>query len=224
MFESIRLSVVPEQQRVILRESSSTRPVLRIVEENGIRAVVKDFSPNGFLFRNIFGRFLIWRESRAYRKLHGIKGIPTLYRSIGGIALVMEEISGKNLESIKNTSELPGAFFRNLQSLIESIHDRGIAHCDLKRAPNILLGDDGMPYIVDWSASISKGEFRFYPLYLIYRRFIRDDLDAVTKIRLKYRPESVGPEEKSRYYHRGRTEVFIRTLRNKMRDFLQRFA
>ena len=167
MFESLKLSDIPKRQCGILRKPSSTGPVIWIIEEKGIKAVVKDFSLNGFVFRNTIGRLLIWREKKAYRRLRGLKGVPGLYRAIGGLALVTEAIPGKSVESSDVIARLSETFFDDLRILIKNIHKRGLAHCDLKRAPNIILGDDDKPYIVDWATSISRREFGFFPLSLI---------------------------------------------------------
>jgi RIO-like serine/threonine protein kinase len=224
MFESLKISDLPTQNLGVLREPSSTRPALWLVEENGMRAVVKDYSSNRFLYRNIIGRFLLWRERKAYRRLKGLKGIPTCYRVIDGLALVIEEISGRNIEGLENEGGLSEEFFNQLQEVVQKVHSRGLAHCDLKRAPNTLLGHDGRPYLVDWSASISKGEFRFFPLNLIYQRFLQDDLNAITKMKLRHCPQSVSPEEARRYFHRSKTEERIRSVRDKLRNWLQRIA
>ena len=224
MFDSLSLSDISKKQCGILRKPTSTSPVIWRIEENGVRAIVKDFRFNGFLFRNTVGRFLIWREAKAYRRLKGLKGIPALYRSIDGIALVIEEIKGRDIEPIEIISRLSEDFYEDLQLLIEKIHIRGIAHCDLKRAPNIILGNDGKPYIVDWAASISRREFRFFPLRYIYERFIQDDLNTITKLKLKYCPERVTPEEKSKYTKRSRAEIIIRTIKDKIKDNLKRIV
>jgi len=224
VFESIKISHLPKQKHKALRESSNTRPALWAIEEDGVRAVVKDFSSNGFLFRNIVGRFLVWREGRAYRALEGLKGVPELYGIKAGLALFIEEIPASNVESIEKETRLSKDFFWELQGLVDSIHKRGLVHCDLKRAPNILLGHDGRPYIVDWSAAILKQECKFFPLNLIYERFVQDDLNAVTKIKLKHCPESVGHEEKMRYSYRSRPERVIRAIRDRARAILQRIA
>jgi serine/threonine protein kinase len=224
MFESLKLSALAEQNCGVLRAPSSTRPALWIAEEYGIRAVVKDYSRNGFLYRNFVGRFLVWREKRAYRRLRGLRGVPIFYREIDGMALVMELIPGRNLEGLEKEKPLPGAFFRDLEGLVEAVHRRGLAHCDLKRAPNILLGCDGKPYIVDWSASVSQRELCLFPLPLIYRRFITDDLNAVTKAQLRHCPEQVSPERKGRYYRRSSGERLIRAVRDRLRDLLQKIA
>ena len=224
MFDSITISNISRYQRKVLREPSSTRPALYVIQENDVRAVVKDFSPNRGLYRNIVGRFLIWRESKAYRRLTGLEGIPRFFRSIDGTALILEEIPGKNIEDVEKEELLPKEFFEELRRLVERIHERGLVHCDLKRAPNILLGHDGRPYIVDWSASILKTEFRFFPFNLLYRRFLQDDFNAITKIQLRNCPENVTPEEKRLYDHRSRPEKLIRSIRNKARTLLQKIA
>jgi RIO-like serine/threonine protein kinase len=224
MFDALKISDLPRQNLGILREPSSTRPTLWLVEENGARAVVKDYSSNRFWYRNTIGRFLLWRESKAYRRLNGLRGVPTCYRVIDGLALITEEIAGRNIEGLENEERLSEKFFDRLQELVKDVHRRGLAHCDLKRAPNILLGPDERPYIVDWSASISKREFRFFPLNRVYQRFLEDDQNAITKMRLRHCPESVTPDDERRYYHRSSTENIIRSIRDKLRTLLQRIA
>lgn len=223
-FDSLKLSDLPRRQCGVVRKPSSTRPTLWVVEENGVRAVVKDYSTNKFFYRNTVGRFLIWRESKAYRRLRDLKGVPTFYGVIDGLALIIEEIPGKSIEGLEKEEKLSEAFFEELRGLVERFHSCGLAHCDLKRAPNILLGHDGKPYIVDWSASISKRQFRIFPLNLIYERFLLDDFNAIIKIQLRHSPDSVSTEEKRRYYHRGKGEKLIRAIRDRLRELLQKLT
>ena len=222
MFDSLELSDLPKRQCAVLRQPSSTRPTVWRIEDNDVRAIVKDFSSNRFFFRNTAGRFLVRREVKAYKKLKNLKGVPTLYRVIDGLALVIEEIHGIDLGMAKRGTKLPEDFFDALNDLVESYHERGLAHCDLKRAGNILLGHDGCPYIVDWAASIFKSEFRLFPLNYIYKRMIRDDYNAVTKRKLYYSPERVPESEKRKYDHRSWAEKGLRALRDRLRRFLQK--
>ncbi len=224
MFESLTLSDISKKHCGILRKPSSTSPAVWQIEENGVSAIVKDFRFNGFLFRNTAGRFLIWREAKAYRRLKGVKGVPAFYKTLEGLALIIEEVQGRDIESLEVVSGLSEDFYKDLRLLIEKIHSRGIAHCDLKRAPNIILGNDGKPYIIDWAASISEYECGFPPLRYIYKRFIQDDLNAITKLKLKYCPEQVSPEEKAKYTERSRAEIAIRNIKNKIKDILQRIV
>jgi serine/threonine protein kinase len=222
LFDTLKLSDYPTKNSGMLRGFSSTRPAIWIVEENGVRAVVKDFSKNKFFFRNTVGRFLIWRERKAYSKLRGITGVPFFYRVIDGLALVIEEIPGRSLENLEKEIKLPDSFFEALKVLVTQIHDKGLAHCDLKRAPNTILGDNGLPYIIDWAASISEKEFRIPPLSLIYRRFKLDDHMAITKLKLRHSPETVSPEEVARYNYRSWGERLIRAIRDRLREVLQK--
>jgi RIO-like serine/threonine protein kinase len=143
---------------------------------------------------------------------------------IDGLGLVLEEISGRNIEGLENEGGLSEEFFDLLKDLVKNVHRRGLAHCDLKRAPNILLGHDDRPYLVDWSASISEREFRVFPLNRIYKRFLQDDLNAITKMKLRLCPQGVSPEEARRYFHKSRAEEMIRSVRDKLRNWLQRIA
>lgn len=208
----------------ILRQPSRTRPALWLINLKDRPVVVKDYSVNRFLYRHLVGRFLIWRESKAYRRLRGLKGVPKYYGKIAGPALVLEAVPAESVENLEKVQKLPEEFFKTLRTLVNAFHQRGLAHCDLKRAPNILLGDDAQPYIVDWSAAITLPEFRFFPFNLIYRRFIVDDLNAVTKLQLRHCPQSLSPAERKRYFQRSRMERLIRKIRDFSRELLQKMA
>jgi len=222
MFDTLKLRDLSTVSCGVLRQASNTRPIIWIVEENGVRAVVKDFSGNRFLFRNIVGRFLIWREAKAYGKLQGIKGVPLFYGVMEGLALAIQEIPGRSLENLEKEMHLPHTFFESMETLVNAFHERGLAHCDLKRAPNTLLGTDGMPYVVDWAASISKSELWFPPFNLVFRRFMLDDELAIIKLALRHCPDRVSDEKKARYHYRSRGEKCIRAIRDKLREVLQK--
>jgi len=224
MFETLKLSDLPQRQSVILRKPTNTRPTVWLIEENSVRAVVKDFSTNRFLFRNTFGRFLVWREAKAYKKMNGLRGVPSLYRVVGGLALVIEEIPGMDLEEAENGTKLPDGFFDALKEVVDGFHERGVAHCDLKRAANILVGQDGNPYIIDWAAAIFRNKYRIPFFNLIYRRFLQDDYNAITKRKLRLYPELVDPEERAIYDHRSWLERAVRGFRDRLRGFLQKVA
>lgn len=224
MFDSLKLSDLSKINAAILRQPSNTRPTIWAIEEDGIRAVVKDYSSNKFFFRNTAGRFLVWRERKAYRKLKALRGVPTPYRVVDGLALVLEQIPGRDLKKVKREMQIPEAFFDDLKDLVDSLHIHGVAHCDLKKATNILVGNDGLPYIIDWGASISEKEFGFFPLNSIYRRFVLDDHLAVIKLKFRYAPHAITQEERKRYMERGGLERLIRTVRDWLRRILQKIA
>ena len=224
MLESLKLSGLTENHCKILRHSSNTRPVIWVVEEKGVRAVVKDFSNSKFFYRNIIGRFLIWRERRAYETLKGLKGIPTYYGVIDGLALALEEIPSRPLKKHNKNIKLSDSFFDDLKNIIDSFHKRGLAHCDLKNGANVLVGHDGRPYIVDWSASISEKECRFFPMNRIYLRFVLDDYFAIIKLKMRYAPETLTITEEREYAQRSHMERGVRVVRDRLRKTLKKIV
>lgn len=224
MLETLKLSSLPENHCGILRHSSNTRPVIWVVEENGVRVIVKDFSNSKFLYRNIIGRFLIWRESKTYKKLQGLIGVPTCYGVIDGLALALEEIPSQPLKKHNKNIKLPGTFFDDLKNIVDSFHRRGLAHCDLKNGANVLVGHNGLPYIVDWGASISEKEFKFFPLNRIYLRFVLDDYFAIIKLKMRYVPETLTLEEKRQYAQRSHMERGVRGIRDRLRKIFKKIV
>ncbi len=224
MFTSLKLKDLDTLHKAVLRPPSPTRPRMWLIEEDGVRAVVKDFSTTSFWFRNVAGRFLVWRESRALRKLEDLAGVPRLYRVVDGLALVLEEIPGTSLADLETERVLSEDFFAACQQLVSLFHERGIAHCDLKRAPNIILGSNGHPNIVDWAAAIRQSEFSVYPLNRIYRRFLLDDELAIIKLKLKHCPHAVTEQEKSTFEYRSGREKSVRAIRDRLRRLLKRVA
>ena len=222
--ESLKLSSLPENHCEIIRQSSNTRPVVRVIEKNGVRVVVKDFSTSKFFYRNIIGRFLIWREHKAYKKLQGLKGVPGCYGVIDGLALVLEEIPSQPLKKRNKNITLSETFFEDLKNIVDSFHKRGLAHSDLKNGANVLVGYNGLPYIVDWSASLSEKECKFFPMNHIYRRFVLDDYFAIIKLKMRYIPETLTPEEKRKYAHQSHTERGVRGIRDKLRKIFMKIV
>ena len=155
MFRSLTIKNLAKHQIGLMRQPTNTRPVVRLVEENGVQGVVKEFSVNGFVYRNTIGRFLVWREGQAYQRLKGVKGIPVLFRKVDGLALVISKVPGKNLEHLSGEERPDLDFFQKLARLIQECHERGVAHCDLKRSANTMIDEFGRPYMVDWSAAIT---------------------------------------------------------------------
>lgn len=209
---------------LLLRRPTNTRPALWLLERGGYRFVIKDYRSHALVFRLTVARFLVWREAKAFRRLQGIRGVPAFYGTEGGLVLIMEAIPGRPVEGLEHEQMLAPEFFEKLRNVVRAFHARGIAHCDLKRAPNILLGRDGEPYVVDWSAAITASEFRIFPLSRIYRRFLLDDCNAVVKLQLRHAPDAVSPPELKRYHSRGRIERIARRVRDRSRELLQRIA
>jgi len=204
------------------RTAGGTRPDLRVVDWNSRRIVVKDFIRSDPMFRLIVGPILIRREYGALRKLIGVKGIPQLVGRIDRYALAMEHVAGISLAEFdsatrQNTSankeaphpcsKLPDSqpkvkfldeeFYAQLRETVDQMHSRGVAHCDLRSRGNVMLGEDGRPYLVDFAACVFKGRginpfFRW-----LFHQFMLADRNAVLRIKQRHSPELLTEDEKA---------------------------
>ena len=68
--------------------------------------------------------------------------------------LILEYIEGQSYRD--KQYELAGnqSFFQELLDLILNIHNKGIAHGDLKRKDNILVNNDNEPFLIDFGTAI----------------------------------------------------------------------
>ncbi len=96
------------------------------------------------------GRFLAWQEARMYGELSGMEAVPEFVGRYGSTCIVHEFIEGAPLE--KN-QPVPDGFFGQLKEAIDAIHARDMAYVDLEKRQNVLLGDDGKPYLIDFQIS-----------------------------------------------------------------------
>lgn len=99
------------------------------------------------------GRRLAAREARALSRL---ADLPLFPRTLGPVyaggrlrrnAVARTFIAGHPLGS----AERPGPeFFDELKKSLLAMHARGIAYVDLHKRENVIVGDDGRPYLVDF--------------------------------------------------------------------------
>jgi hypothetical protein len=111
------------------------------------------------------GRWLAARERTMLRRLAGLRGIPeecgpvTSSGQLLRHAVAHDYVPGRPPNSRQRP---PNAFFPELIGLLNQIHRRGIAYVDLHKRENMLVGEDGRPYLVDfqvcfglWSRALS---------------------------------------------------------------------
>jgi predicted Ser/Thr protein kinase len=205
-----------------LRPGGGTRPALWLLQDRGRRAIVKDYSPCGWVLRTFVARWLVDREERIYRTLDGAEGVPSLIGRLDDRALVVEHIAGRACSDYPRGS-LPPEFFQRLQRVVEGIHRRGVVHCDIKNRSNIVVTEDLNPYVIDYVSAFTRegrgGRLRSFA----FDRFRHDDERAVVKTRLRI--GRVWNEEDARFaFHRGPAERVVRAVRNTARRLLQLIA
>jgi predicted Ser/Thr protein kinase len=178
-----------------LRTAGGTRPDLRVVDLPTGKIVVKDFKKSSPAFGRIIGPILIYRERCALSKLIGVKGVPQLIGRIDRYAFAMEYLPGASLDR-KIDKSPNNEFYKDLAGVVDDIHARGVAHCDLYSRGNVIFGDDGQPYIVDFAACVLRGGKLNFFMRALFNQFVRADEKAVLRIKRRLSPNLLTEEER----------------------------
>jgi len=96
------------------------------------------------------GKLAARHESRVLELLQDLEGIPRLRRTDEPTLLARQYVPGRPLRIREETDD---GFFPALADLVDRIHRRGMACVDLEKAANILMGQDGRPYLFDFGAA-----------------------------------------------------------------------
>jgi hypothetical protein len=164
--------------------------------EDGDRVVLKvgRVTPFAGIEMEWVGRWLCRRELRFYRALAELPNVPRLLGTVGKTGFVHAFVPGQPLRRHLN---VPDGYFGKLQALMGEIHSRRIAYVDANKSPNILVGDDGQPYLIDFQISWDLhelGNTRLNRCWL--RRLQREDRYHILKHKRRLRPHELTPEER----------------------------
>ena len=97
-----------------------------------------------------FARRAIRHEHQIYERLRGVPGVPKVYALTDNTELVLESVEGPSYRAQQTRLEDREAFFAALLETLDAMHAAGVAHGDLKRKDNLLVGADGQPYLIDF--------------------------------------------------------------------------
>jgi hypothetical protein len=200
-WEGYSLAELRNHACITYREAKGSRPDVLLIEVEGRQAVLKDFSHSDKGFNHLVGPLLVLRETRSLARLDGIPGIPRLLRRINRYAFLIEAVDAIPASQLRDCG-CPQTFFVRLHNLLDSIHARGVAHCDLRSAGNTLIDKQQQPWLVDFVASIHQGQPWNLPARWIFRQFTAADHGAVLKLKKRLSPELLTAEENAMLNHR----------------------
>lgn len=168
-----------------------------IVDWEGCHAVLKDFSERPWIVRLIWSNWIMRRECTVLGLLQGLEGVPRLYARVGRSAFLMQRLQAHDLPNIYKQEPPPADdFWLRLRRLIDEMHRRGVAHGDLRRK-NILISDDGQPFLIDFATAMLRREHGALApltqwLFRIYRRI---DRTTFARIKQSYPPHELDELE-----------------------------
>ena len=99
-------------------------------------------------------RMMLRHEYEIYRRLQGISGIPHCYGFFLDRYLVLEHVDAQTIRQTAISDV--DIFFPAMLETIEAIHERGVAHGDLKRKDNVLVTRDSRPCLIDFGVSVYR--------------------------------------------------------------------
>ena len=158
-----------------------------VYEAGKRRFAVKDYAPRPWWIRHTVGRFLIRRETRAYRASRGIRGLPRFLGRLGPFALATEYVEARTLAEFDDGTVEP-ARFDALQRIVLALHDRGLALADLNHR-DVLLTASGEVYVIDlaaaWIAGVRPGPVR----RRLFEHLRNTDLFSLARLRARFTGE-----------------------------------
>ncbi|MCL2641372.1 MAG: hypothetical protein FWD53_11035 [Phycisphaerales bacterium] len=148
------------------------------------------------------GKKVANHEIRIYEKLQGVRGIPTFLGRVGPTGFLHEFIPGVDLHAkLPLTSE----FFAELETLFRELHERHVAYVDSNKRENILYGDDGKPWLIDFQISFEckRGERDNFLAKAILRKFVKADWYHYYKHKTRLLPGVCTEDDFERAKRRG---------------------
>jgi predicted Ser/Thr protein kinase len=161
-------------------------------------------------------RAMLRREHSIYKLLDDVVGVPRCHGLREGDELILGFIDGCSLRQAKQSPAEREQFFTELLQLIQNIHRAGVAHGDLKRKDNILVGNDRHPYVIDFGTAISAPEGSGFLRRFVFRQLRRMDLNAWVKLKYQRQWSDLAPEDRQ-YWDPTWLERMLRPLRRAWR-------
>lgn len=202
------------------KAGGATEPEVALVACGQARAIFKDYARTPGWFGRVLAPILIWREASALARLAGLRGIPAIYRQLDARGLLIEYLPGTPWPQ----AEVPQAAYTRLAALVDAMHERGVAHCDLRAPSNLLVGADGTPYIVDFVARVCRGGRWNAPWNWLFRQFVAADESALAKLRVRFAPALASEADRTLLTERGPLERVARTIGEWARHVVRYFV
>ena len=169
----------------------------------------------GSMLRRRFSEASIRREEQVYRRLSGVPGIPRCFGLLDGKFLVLEYIPGDSYRKLEHRLGDRERFFANLLVTLNGMHEAGVAHGDLKRKDNILVGPDHEPYVIDFGIAIVADDRRGF----VFDSIRQADRNAWIKHKYQGRTENLSAEDREIY-----KPMVLETVARAIRVFWQKLT
>ncbi len=173
------------------------------------------------------GKLLARRESRHLQLLRDVALVPNdcgpvcVRGQLVRHAVAHVYVPGRPL---RRNERLGGAFCDELRALLQMVHNRHMAYIDLHKCENILVGEDGKPYLIDFQVSIAMTSplaQRLWPTRFVLSQMQAADRYHLCKHFCAIAPNQFGePTERDRPWWIRLHRLIAKPLRSIRRRFL----
>lgn len=139
-------------------------------------------TPHGGALRTMW-RYLLRREREVYACVAGIPGIPRCFGLLRGGELALEYIAGPSLREQEGQLGDREAFYARLLVTLRAMHAAGVAHGDLKRKDNVIVGGGEVPYLIDFGVAVRRSPTSALWNRLVFAPLAQMDVNAWVKLK-----------------------------------------
>jgi predicted Ser/Thr protein kinase len=184
--------------------------VLYKLNVDGVDLVIKKANKQSFILGRLNQRSL-YHEYRIYKQLSNLEGIPKCYGLTEKGDLILEYINGETYRDAQYELEGNNQFFNQLLILIQSMHELGVSHGDLKRKDNIFVDVNKKPYLIDFGTAISN-QTKNIAKRMFFQFLKKTDLNAWIKHKYRRNYDNISNED-LKHYSPTTTENIYRSIR-----------
>ena len=164
-----------------------------------------------FFWRRL-GELSLRREHAIYERLRDVQGIPYCLGLLDNKHLVLEHIPGDSYRQLQNMLDNRVLFFERFLKTIKDMHAAGVAHGDLKRKDNFLVGPDERPFVIDFGLARIRPDPGRRMGRMLFEWVKQYDYNAWIKHKYLRRVDNIAPEDTG-YYRPMKLERIARSIR-----------
>ena len=142
--------------------------------------------------------------------------------------MLLEYVPGSSLRQREHELSDSGVFYDRLLKIIQQMHRHGVAHGDLKRKDNILVGPEEQPYIVDFGTAHFRRQPAGWLRSWLFGFMMQTDYNAWIKRKYRRDYSRLSPEDAALYrplpleravrpLREGWRQLTLRRLRKRLR-------
>lgn len=181
------------------------------------RYVIKTAHGQGLT--RLLHRRMLRHEHEAYTRLDGHPNVPRCFGLIDEEYLVLEYIEAPTTRQRPPAED--SSYHQQLFDAIALMHERQVAHIDLKRKDNVLIRDDDTPVMIDFGTAILYRS-GWHPInHYLFRLGVRFDWNAWIKHKYQSRMDQIEAQDLP-YYNRTWYEKLASILKSGWRKLTGR--